>query len=185
MIIRHFTWETAVPDLTLAEVEALAADAHSGQLDRIGEPYLGHLRAVAAGLAPFGVGLQMAGLLHDVLEDTGLGADDLLRAGVPFGVVATVRRVTRAPGVAYQAMLQQITTDHSATLLKIADNAHNSVPARAARLSAPDRERLLARYRAAREVLWPVVAPADVRAIVGIVNPSLLVELEAFTRLGG
>ncbi|MFB7663157.1 HD domain-containing protein [Kitasatospora sp. NPDC056138] len=177
--------------LTLADVEALAADAHAGQLDKAGEPYIGHLRAVAAGLAPFGVGLQMAGLLHDVLEDTVLGADDLLRAGVPFGVVATVRRVTKAPGADYQAMLQQITTDHSATLLKIADNAHNSVPARAARLAAADRERLATRYRAARRVLWPVAAPADIRAIVESVNPSLLAELresaepEESARLGG
>ncbi|KJK58599.1 phosphohydrolase [Saccharothrix sp. ST-888] len=163
--------------MTLADVEALAADAHAGQLDKVGEPYIGHLRAVAAGLAPFGVGLQMAGLLHDVLEDTGLGADDLLRAGVPSDVVATVRRVTKAPDVAYQAMLQQITTDHSATLLKIADNAHNSVPARAARLPAADRERLATRYRAARRVLWPAVAPADIRTIVETVNPSLLAEL--------
>ncbi|WP_280702192.1 phosphohydrolase [Kitasatospora sp. GP82] len=163
--------------LTLADVDALAAGAHAGQLDKIGEPYIGHLRAVSAGLAPFGVGLQMAGLLHDVLEDTELGADDLLRAGVPLGVVATVRRVTKEPGVAYRAMLQQITTDHSATLLKIADNAHNSLPARAARLAAPERERLAARYRAARELLWPAASPADVRAIVEIVNPSLLVEL--------
>ncbi|GAA2240764.1 MULTISPECIES: phosphohydrolase [Kitasatospora] len=174
-----------MPVLTLAEVEALAADAHAGQLDRIGEPYLGHLRAVSAGLAPFGVGLQMAGLLHDVLEDTDLGADDLLCAGVPFGVVETVRRVTKAPGAAYQAMLRQITTDYSATLLKIADNAHNSVPARAERLPAPDRERLAARYRAAREVLWPAVAAADVRVIVELVNPALLAELDPGTGGGG
>jgi len=163
--------------LTLADVDALAAQAHAGQVDKIGVPYIEHVRAVAAGVAPFGTGLQMAALLHDVLEDTELTSDDLLRAGVPFSVVATVRRVTKAPGVAYRAMLQQITTDHSATLLKISDNAHNSDPARAARLSEPERRRLADRYRSAREVLWPAASAEDIRRIVELVNPSLLAEL--------
>ncbi|MFC6594018.1 phosphohydrolase [Kitasatospora paranensis] len=166
-----------MPELTLADVDALAAEAHAGQFDRIGVPYVEHVRAVAAGVAPFGTGMRMAALLHDVLEDTPVTADDLLRAGVPFGVVATVRRVTRAPGVAYPAMLRQIVTDHSATLVKIADNAHNALADRAALLPEADRLRLADRYRGARAVLWPAVCPADVRAVVGIVNPALLAEV--------
>ncbi|MEV8094475.1 HD domain-containing protein [Kitasatospora sp. NPDC085879] len=164
-------------ELSLADVDALAADAHAGQTDKIGVPYVEHVRAVAAGLAPFGTGLQMAGLLHDVLEDTPLTAEDLLRAGVPSAVVATVRRVTKVPGTAYPAMLEQITADHSATLLKISDNAHNSLPDRAARLDEADRRRLAERYRAARRVLWPAVGAADVCTVVGLVNPGLLDEL--------
>ncbi|WP_233289479.1 phosphohydrolase [Kitasatospora sp. MBT63] len=167
-----------VPVLDLAGVERLAAEAHAGQTDKIGVPYVEHVRAVAAGVAAFGTGLQMAALLHDVLEDTPLTAEDLLRAGVPFGVVATVRRVSRTAGVAYHAMLQQIVTDHSATLLKISDNAHNSRADRAAGLPAADRERLAERYRAARRVLWPAVAPEDVRTVVSTVNPDLLAELD-------
>jgi len=166
-----------VTALTTADVDALAAQAHAGQTDKTGVPYVEHVRAVAAGVAPFGTGLQMAALLHDVLEDTELTADDLLRAGVPSAVVATVRRVTRAPGVAYRAMLLQITTDHSATLVKIADNAHNSLPARAARLGEAERARLADRYRAARELLWPAAATDDVRTILTRVNPALLAEL--------
>ncbi|WP_354643969.1 HD domain-containing protein [Kitasatospora camelliae] len=166
-----------MPRLTLTEVDALAARAHAGQVDKIGVPYVEHVRAVAAALAPFGTGLQMAGLLHDVLEDTELTAEDLLRAGVPSAVVATVRAVTKAPGADYTAMLHAITADHSATLLKIADNAHNSRPDRAARLAEEQRHRLAERYRAARAVLWPAASPADVRAIVATANPALLAEL--------
>lgn len=171
-----------VPVLTLADVDALAAEAHAGQVDKIGAPYVGHVRAVAAGLAPFGVGLQMAGLLHDVLEDTPLTADDLLRAGVPSSVVATVRRVTRLPGVGYPEMLRQVITDQAATLLKISDNAHNSHPDRAAGLAAADRERLAERYRAARTVLWPAAPAEDVRAVLERVNPALLTELAPAAR---
>jgi (p)ppGpp synthase/HD superfamily hydrolase len=166
-----------VSTLSLADVDALAAEAHAGQFDKVGAPYIGHVRAVAAGVAPFGVGLQMAGLLHDVLEDTPMTADDLLRAGVPFSVVATVRRVTRLPGVSYPEMLRQVVTDHAATLLKISDNAHNSHPDRAAALAPADRERLAERYRSARAVLWPAAAVEDIRAVLELVNPSLLAEL--------
>ncbi|MGW4813380.1 HD domain-containing protein [Kitasatospora cineracea] len=169
---------TAAPQLTLDQVDALAARAHAGQYDRIGVPYVEHVRAVAAGVAPFGTGVRMAALLHDVLEDTPVTAGELLAAGVPAAVVATVRRVTRTAGTDYRAMLLNVATDHAATLVKIADNAHNSRADRAALLPAADRARLAERYRAARAVLWPAVAAADVRAIVGAVNLDLLAELD-------
>ncbi|MFG2693258.1 phosphohydrolase [Kitasatospora sp. NPDC048407] len=159
-----------MPSPTLADVDALAARAHAGQYDRIGVPYIEHVRAVAAGVAAFGTGLQMAALLHDVLEDTPTRADDLLVAGIPAGVVATVRRVTREPGTDYRAMLLDIVTDQAATLVKIADNAHNSRADRSARLAA--------RYRDARAVLWPAVADADLRTVLAAVNPPLLAELD-------
>ncbi|GLW58497.1 HD domain-containing protein [Kitasatospora phosalacinea] len=168
----------AVPFLTPDEVDALAARAHAGQYDRIGVPYVEHVRAVAAGVAPFGAGLRMAALLHDVLEDTPLTAGDLLAAGVPAAVVATVRRVTRTPGTDYRTMLLDVVTDHAATLVKIADNAHNSRTDRAALLPEADRARLAERYRAARAVLWPAVAEADVRTVLALVNPDLLAELD-------
>ena len=46
--------------LSVSEVDALAAEAHAGQVDKIGVPYIEHVRAVAAGLAPFGDELVMA-----------------------------------------------------------------------------------------------------------------------------
>ncbi|MFJ8039777.1 HD domain-containing protein [Kitasatospora sp. NPDC096147] len=165
--------------LTLDEIDALAEQAHAGQVDKLGVPYVGHVRAVAAGLAPFGAGLQMAGLLHDVLEDTELTAEDLLRAGVPGAVVATVQRVTRVAGVGYEEMIRQVAGDQAAALVKIADNAHNSHPDRTAGLAPASRDRLALRYRGAREVLWPAVPVADVRAVLELVNPHLLAELAA------
>ncbi|MFC1434366.1 phosphohydrolase [Streptacidiphilus sp. N1-3] len=167
------------PALTLADVDALAARAHAGQFDKIGVPYVNHVRAVSAGLAPFGVGLQMAGLLHDTLEDTTLTPELLLAAGVPFSVVTLVRKVTNREGVAYEDMLDGIRADYSATLLKVSDNAHNSLPDRAAQLPPEQRLRLAEKYRHARSVLWPSVPHEDVRAILRIVNPSLLTELTA------
>ncbi|MGA5068344.1 HD domain-containing protein [Streptomyces exfoliatus] len=161
---------------TLAEVDALAARAHAGQTDQIGVPYVEHVRAVAAGLAPLGPHLAMAGLLHDVIEDTDWTAERLRAAGIPDRVVEIVEAVTNRPGTTYEEKIRQITRDRDATLVKIADNAHNSRADRAAALPPDRRERLAAKYRAARELLWAAADPEDVTTILRVVNPGLLEE---------
>lgn len=161
----------------VADAEALARRAHEGQTDRIGVPYIEHVRAVAAGLAGFGPALQMAGLLHDVIEDTPWTAERLRAAGVPGRVVGIVEQVTNQPGVPYEDRLRRIAAGRDAALVKIADNAHNSHPDRAARLDEAQRLRLAAKYRRARAILWPAVPREDVAAILAVVNPALLPDL--------
>ncbi|MFE1190131.1 HD domain-containing protein [[Kitasatospora] papulosa] len=162
---------------TVDDVRALAERAHAGQVDKIGVVYFAHVQAVAAGLASFGDDLVMAGLLHDVIEDTDWTAERLLAAGVPGPVVAIVEMVTNQDGVPYEDKIRRITRDPLATLVKIADNAHNSRADRAAQLPAAQRDRLAAKYRAARSELWPAARRDDIEAIVRIVNPALLTEL--------
>ncbi|MEV5619410.1 HD domain-containing protein [Streptomyces bacillaris] len=164
--------------MNVAEVDALAAAAHAGQVDKVGVPYIEHVRAVAAGLAPFGDGLVMSGLLHDVIEDTDWTAERLREAGVPDYVVALVEAVTNERGVSYEEKVARITgRGRDAVLLKVADNAHNSHPDRSAQLPEEQRARLASKYRAARGILWPAVEDRDIETIVRIVNPSLLDEL--------
>lgn len=162
---------------TVEEVDAFAAAAHAGQVDKIGVPYIEHVRAVAAGLAPFGDDLVMAGLLHDVIEDTDVTAAQLLAMGVSLRVVGIVKDVTNQPGVPYEEKIHRIIHSSDATLVKIADNAHNSRPDRAAQLPEEKRARLAAKYRAARDILWAAADDRDIETIVTIVNPSLLDEL--------
>jgi (p)ppGpp synthase/HD superfamily hydrolase len=165
---------------TLEDVWVLAYIAHAGQTDKIGEPYFGHVEAVAKSLAPFGVRMQMAGYLHDVIEDAdGWRAKDLREAGIPDDVVALVEAVTNEPGISYEKKMAQITRrGRDAVLLKIADNAHNSRADRMARLSDKDRERLSQKYESARGILWEDTSVDDIAAILSIVNPDLLKELE-------
>lgn len=160
------------------EVDALASAAHAGQFDKIGVPYIEHVRAVAAGLAPFGDHLVMAGLLHDVIEDIDWTAEQLRAAGIPDHAVALVEAVTNERGLPYEEKVARITGHgRDAVLLKVADNAHNSHPDRATKLPEEQRTRLAAKYRAARDILWPAVEDRDIETIVQIVNPSLLDEL--------
>ncbi|MFI6140337.1 HD domain-containing protein [Streptomyces griseus] len=163
---------------TVAEVDAFAFGAHADQFDKIGVPYIEHVRAVAAGLVPFGDDLVMAGLLHDVIEDTDWTAEQLRKAGVPYYVVALVVAVTNERGIPYQEKVARITRrGRDAVRLKIADNAHNSHPDRSVMLPEEQRTRLAAKYRAARDILWPAAEGRDIETIVRIVNPSLLDEL--------
>lgn len=162
---------------TVSEVDFMADCAHAGQVDKIGVPYIEHVRAVAAGLAPFGDELVMAGLLHDIIEDTDWTAEQLREAGIPERVISAVEAVTNQKGVPYEEKIRRIMTNSDATLVKISDNAHNSHPDRAAQLPEEKRVRLAAKYRAARDVLWTAADSRDIEAIVSIVNPSLLTEL--------
>ncbi|WP_329128193.1 HD domain-containing protein [Streptomyces sp. NBC_01465] len=162
---------------SVKEVDALVATAHEGQLDKVGVPYVDHVRGVAAGLAHLGPELEMAGLLHDIVEDTDWTPEKLRTAGIPDRVVGIVEAVTNQPGMAYEEKIRRITRSRDATLVKIADNAHNSIPERAARLTEAERDRLAAKYRAARDVLWAAADLAQVESIVAIVNPALLPEV--------
>lgn len=160
--------------MDIEEVRKLATTLHDGQTDKIGEPYINHVLAVAHGLAPFGTELEMAGLLHDVIEDTDMTADGLRELGVPDQVVSVVEAVTRTAGEPYKTKILTISRNPWACLVKIADNAHNTRADRSSKLSHRQRSRMGNRYAKAREVLWAQARPEDVRTIVSRVNPDLL-----------
>jgi (p)ppGpp synthase/HD superfamily hydrolase len=164
--------------LALEEVDGLAQVIHSGQVDKIGVPYIEHVRAVSDALSGYGEQLQIAGLLHDAIEDgDGWTAERLLEAGVNPIAVKFVEAVTNVPGEKYSDKMERIAENREATLLKIADNAHNSREDRRQALDEATRERLDKKYSKARKILWGAVHPVDVETILGRVNPGLLPEL--------
>lgn len=79
----------------------------------------------------------------------------------------------------YQAVIRDIAEDHDAALVKIADNAHNSLPERVQALAEkwPDKPPVT-KYRDARPVLYAAVEVEEIRKILARVNPWLLAELD-------
>lgn len=144
---------TASP--TVADADALAAHAHHGQTDKAGRPYIEHPRAVAAILAQQGHGdhAVIAGLLHDVVEDTPVTLDDLRAAGYPPEVVDAVDAVSRREGETYMDMIRRAAAHPLGRLVKLADNSHNSSEERLAHLDPENAEFLRRRYAKARAVL--------------------------------
>lgn len=168
----------SVTDNHVSRARAIAATAHAGAFDKIGVPYFDHVRAVGEGLTAFSLEIQAAGYLHDVIEDTRWTATDLLKAGVSKYTVALVEAVTNQKGVPYEDKLRKLSEFPSAALVKIADNAHNSRPARLHALPLETQSRLIDKYHRARDILWAYAYPHEIRSIVEIVNPSLLRELD-------
>lgn len=160
----------------------LAEVAHNRQKDKLKRPYREHVLAVGDALADFDDDIRIAGYLHDIAEDTPITRQALLDMGVSERAVAIIERVTKRlhdDPDDYQAGIRFIAEDHDATLVKIADNAHNSLPERVKALAEkwPDKPPVT-RYKDARPVLYASVPEAEVRKILERINPWLLDELD-------
>lgn len=82
----------------VAEAERIAREAHAGQVDKIGVDYIEHPRRVAARFDADTQSDEVAtALLHDVIEDTSITADDLQKAGIPAHVIDAVLLLTKDP----------------------------------------------------------------------------------------
>src|SRR5688572_998959 len=110
---------------TVCFTSALAGHAHAGQVDKAGKPYIDHPIAVAAALARYGDNAVMAGLLHDVVEDTPITLETLRVLGYPEEVVRPVDSVTRRKGETYFTMIRRAAADALGCIVKMADNRHN------------------------------------------------------------
>ncbi|MGW6209392.1 HD domain-containing protein [Streptomyces sp. NPDC055089] len=141
--------------LTLAEVEAIAREAHAAQRDKAGRPYGEHLAAVAEGVrARGGSDDQIAAAwLHDAVEDDALTERWLADAALPRQVKDMVLAVTKRDGEETAAYARRILATPGALLIKEADLAHNADPARLAALEPATRTRLSEKYALVRGLL--------------------------------
>lgn len=129
---------------------AIAANAHLGQLDKAGAPYVYHpLRLMLRARSPEE---RMAAVLHDVVEDSEWTLESLAREGFSPKVLAAIDRLTRRPGESYDAFIDRVAHDPLATRVKLLDLEDNSDLGRLPEPTDEDRERV-AKYRAAQEKL--------------------------------
>ncbi|GAB2776702.1 hypothetical protein GCM10027020_32520 [Nocardioides salsibiostraticola] len=160
---------------TLNQARELARTAHAGQVDKLGVDYFEHVEAVAAGLVDFDIDIQIAAMLHDAIEDSDLTLEDLRAEGVSNRSLVAIELVSRNlhPNLAYQEAIARICTSRDATLVKIADNAHNSRPDRVAALLERTGQGPNPRYAEARSLLYTAVPAIDVKKILIRTAPSL------------
>ncbi|WP_406000875.1 HD domain-containing protein [Streptomyces sp. NBC_00829] len=145
----------AQQNLTLAEVEAIAREAHAAQRDKAGRPYTEHLAAVAEGVRARGGSDEQiaAGWLHDAVEDDALSRDWLDTAALPQPVKDMVLALTKRKGEDLEEYTRRVLATPGAKLVKEADLAHNADPARLAVLDEATRTRLTAKYAKVRGLL--------------------------------
>lgn len=116
----------------LERAVALAMEAHAGQVDKRGRPYILHPLRVMLELEPYGDVAMAAGVLHDAFEDTDLRPRGALAAGIPEEVVEAVLAVTRhAFGRETHHQLVVRAAEHPiGRLVKLADVRDNMAPDR-------------------------------------------------------
>ena len=143
----------------VARAEKLATDHHRGQTDKADQPYIDHPRRVAQRVSGFGPEFEAAAWLHDVVEDTTVTMDDLRRQ-FPDAVVEAVAALTKEKGSSdHAAAVARACADPIAKVVKAADVADNSDPARLALVAEPKRSELTDKYRRARQLLDEQGAP--------------------------
>ncbi|MEE9404576.1 MAG: HD domain-containing protein [Algisphaera sp.] len=102
---------------------ALAAQAHTGQFRRNGEPYI--LHPVRVMLAGSSLDHQIVGILHDTVEDCDVTLDDLRTAGFSERIITGVDAMTNREGEDYDAFVIRCKADPLAREVKLNDIADN------------------------------------------------------------
>ena len=101
----------------------LAIRAHGKQKDRNGQPYIGHcFRVMNAGHT---LEEKIVGVLHDVLEDTGLTIGDLLMEGFSEDVINAVHTLTKLDNESYGHYLKRVKRNSLAIRVKLNDLTDN------------------------------------------------------------
>lgn len=129
---------------------SLCFDAHKGQVDKSGLPYVFH---------PFHLAMEMTdelstvvALLHDVIEDSDYTLQNLENMGFPPAVLEAISLMTHQEGVPYMEYVANIKTNPLARVVKMADLRHNSNIARVDNPTEKDYARV-EKYRQAMALL--------------------------------
>jgi len=151
----------------------MAEEAHKGQTDRAGKPYIGHItRVMQAGKT---IEQRMAGILHDIVEDTHWTFEDLLREGIPAEVVDAVRCLTKINNESYDQFIERIKNNPIAAAVKLNDLRDNMDITRLPAITDKDVERLRKYHRAYSELSKLQVAH---RKTVYVDMDNVLVDFE-------
>ena len=128
----------------------LSYEAHHGQKDKCGVPYVFHpYRVAEAQKDEYAV---CAALLHDTVEDTWVTPEHLEQMGFPDEVVSAVRLLTHDKKVPYMEYVRKIKQNSIAKAVKLADLHDNMNTGRLDKVDEAALKRL-EKYREAEKLL--------------------------------
>ena len=110
----------------LSNMIALAAQAHKGQLDKQGQPYILHPIKVMQFLKTEDEEWQCIAIGHDLLEDTNTKESDIYQITESFRVLNGIKALTKVNGEAYEQYKEKVLASKDAMLVKLADLTHNT-----------------------------------------------------------
>lgn len=104
----------------------IATNAHSGQFDKGGMPYILHPLKVMHYTKSHDEVVQVVAVLHDVIEDTNVTYKDLLNQGICQEAIDAIKCLTKQPGQTYDEYKELVKSNKIAIKVKMADLRHNS-----------------------------------------------------------
>lgn len=135
---------------TLQRAIEIAVQAHKGQTQKSGLPYILHPFTLM--LAMNSDDTRIAAVLHDVVEDTDWTLEGLADEGFNTAVLDAIDCLTHRQGTSYSDYINRIQPNPIARTVKLADLKDNMNVLRIPELGDKDLERLR-KYRAAWGVL--------------------------------
>lgn len=135
---------------TLERAIEIAVDAHRGQVDKAGAPYILHPLRVMFSLRRDDE--RITAVLHDVVEDSAWSLEALVAEGFGDEIVQALAALTKQPGEDRISAAHRAAANPLARAVKLADNADNADLSRIAAPSQKDYERL-EQYRQVRLIL--------------------------------
>jgi len=131
---------------TLDNAILIAVQAHHGQKDRYGQPYILHpLRMM---MRMDSEAEKIVATLHDVVEKSEWTLEDLKMEGFSDLIIDAVDKLTKRGGEAYATHIERTKASQLSRWIKLADLEDNMDPKRITDPSAEDEQRLV-RFREA------------------------------------
>ena len=129
----------------------IAVEAHKGQIDKGGSPYILHPLRVM--MSVDGESERIVGVLHDVVEDSDWTFEDLLADGFSAEVIEALKSVTKiSDNEDYDSFIQRAIRNPIGHKVKIADLRDNLDVNRIAELGEKDLQRIN-KYKKALKIL--------------------------------
>lgn len=127
---------------------ALAAKAHSGQVDKGGHPYILHPLRVMLNCESEQA--RICAVLHDVIEDTPITLEDLKDEGFTDDILVVLDCLTRRKGESYDDFIGRVVQNEIACQVKLADLNDNMDLSRIPNSSKTDEKRIQ-KYQLAKD----------------------------------
>jgi (p)ppGpp synthase/HD superfamily hydrolase len=136
---------------TLERAIAIAAEAHAGQVDRAGAPYMLHPLRIMLRMSS--IDERIVAVLHDVCEDCpGWTFDRLRREGFSDRIIDALDSVTKRDGEEYEDFVRRAVANPIGGRVKLADLLDNIDLSRIAAPSERDFQRI-EKYRRAIDLI--------------------------------
>lgn len=126
---------------------SIAVEAHTGQFDKGGVPYILHPLKVMHYTKSNDIEVMCIAVLHDAVEDNkNITYSYLRERGLTERVISGIMCLTKVPGESYEEYKAKVKGNADAVIVKKADLRHNSDIRRLKGVSEKDIERI-AKYQ--------------------------------------